>query len=81
MYKVVHLKWGEQPRAEDPYILIVRQGRTRGEDFYVRSSADAEIRAARAWADESFASLASALRQAESVADREGAQTIYVRLS
>jgi hypothetical protein len=84
-YKIVHLKWGERPQeAADPYVLIVRQGRARGDDFYVRSSAaaEAEIAATRAFfAEESFASLASAMRQAETVAGREGAQTIYVRMS
>lgn len=81
MSNVVHLKWGEQPSAEDPYVLIVRHGRVRGDDFYVSSSAEMEIAAARARSEESFASLASALRQAETVASRDGAGVIYVRMS
>ena len=48
MSNIVHLKWGEQPRVGDLYVMITRHGRVRGEDFYVRSSAEVEISAARA---------------------------------
>jgi hypothetical protein len=79
MSDIVHLKWGEQPQG-DCYLMITRHGRIRGEDFYVQSSAEEEIRAARAFADESYASLASALRKARSMAERDGVGTIYIRM-
>ena len=79
MLTVVHLKWGERPPVADRYLLVTRQGRIRGEDFYVRTSdgfSDAAAEEARA-----FASLASALKMAESVAERCGVETIYIRLN
>jgi hypothetical protein len=80
MSSVVHLKWGEEPKANDPYVMITRLGRIRGEDYYVHTRSNRTMGEARSWADESFASLASALRQAETVATSYGAEIIYVRL-
>lgn len=80
MSNIVHLKWGEEPRSGDPYVMITRLGRVRGEDYYVHTATNRSIGEARSWAEESYASLASALRQAEAVASRHGAQTIYVRM-
>lgn len=78
MSTIVHLKWGEQPPAGDRYLMIVRQGRIRGEDFYVRPSAPLSPLIVSMHA--AFASLNSALQEAESVARRHDVETIYVRL-
>jgi hypothetical protein len=80
MSNVVHLKWGEEPKADDRYVMITRLGRTRGDDYYVHTRSNRRMGEARSWADESFASLASALRQAETVASHYGAEIIYVRM-
>jgi hypothetical protein len=80
MSNVVHLKWGEEPKADDSYVMITRLGRIRGEDYYVHTRSNRSMGEARSWADESFASLASALREAETVASRYGADIIYVRM-
>jgi hypothetical protein len=78
MSNVVHLKWGEEP-AGDLYLMITRVSRVRGQDFYVRSSAEREIAAKRAEYGCGFASLASALREAETRAQSCGVETIYVQ--
>ena len=80
MSNIVHLKWGEEPKSGDPYVMITRLGRIRGEDYYVHTPNNRAIGEARSWAEESYASLTSALRQAEVVATRYGAETIYVRM-
>jgi hypothetical protein len=80
MSNVVHLKWGEEPTPGDLYVMITRLGRTRGEDYYVHTRTNGTMGEARSWAAESYASLNSALRQAEDVASRSGARTIYVRM-
>ena len=76
MSRIVHLKWGEQP--SDPlHLMITRFGRIRGEDFvvdrcqYLRSNEIGERR--------TFASLTTALREAETEAQTCGVDTIYVR--
>jgi hypothetical protein len=79
MSTVVHLKWGEQPPSGDLYLLVTRQGRIRGEDFYVSPSAP--LTPVVVGAHAAFASLDSALREAETVARRHGVETIYVRLA
>jgi hypothetical protein len=79
MSNVVHLKWGEEPQPGF-YVMITRLGRVRGEDYYVHTPSNRPIGEARSWAEESYASLASALREAESLASRRGAETIYVRM-
>ena len=80
MSNVVHLKWGEEPKSGDPYVMITRLGRIRGEDYYVHTQSNRTMGEARSWADESYASLASALRKAETVATHYGAEVIYVRM-
>jgi hypothetical protein len=80
MSHVVHLKYGEEPKAGDPYVMITRLGRIRGEDYYVHTQTNRAMGEARSWAEESYASLTSALRQAETVAAHYGAETIYVRM-
>ena len=80
MSNVVHLKWGEEPKPGDPYVMITRLGRIRGEDYYVHTRTNRSMGEARSWAEESYASLNSALRKAETVAEHYGAETIYVRM-
>jgi hypothetical protein len=78
MSNVVHLKWGEEPPSGDVlYLMVTRQGRIRGEDFYVRPSARLKL----SEASDAFASLASALKAAQAEASRYGVETIYVRLA
>jgi hypothetical protein len=77
MPKVVHLKWGEEP-VGDSYLVVTRQGRIRGEDFYVRPSAALSVAAAVMAA---FASLESALTEAQAEARRLGVDVIYVQLA
>jgi len=79
MSNVVHLKWGEEPDAGCPYVMITRLSRIRGEDYYVHAATNRALGEARSWADESYASLASAMRQAEILAARQGVAIIYVR--
>lgn len=78
MSTVVHLKYGERPPAASRrYLMVTRQGRIRGEDFYVRPSEGSEFAIEAA---PPCASLAAALRMAEAVAERHAVETIYVRL-
>lgn len=77
MSEVVHLKWGEQP-SEPMHLMVTRLGRTRGEDFYVRPC-DGLRPNAPLGERPAFASLKSALREAEAVAETYGVRTIYVR--
>jgi hypothetical protein len=79
MFRVVQLRWGEQPATAARYVMITRLSRTRGEDYYVHTRSNRRMGDAHFWADESYASLTSALRQAENVAAHCGADTIYVR--
>jgi hypothetical protein len=78
MSQVVHLKWGEQPPSDDLYLMVTRQGRIRGQDFYVRPCAKLTMAAA---VEAAFASLDSALQAAQVEARRSGVDTIYVRLA
>ena len=82
MTPIVHLKWGERPPAEDAYLLITRQGRIRGADYYLCSSRLLPDEDPRFLCPDGpgFASLDSALRQAEGMAVRNGVLTIYVKL-
>lgn len=77
MTEVVNLKWGEEPSGSS-YVMVTHQGRIRGEDFYVRPSAALAVAATVLVA---FASLKSALTEAEAQAKRLGVDTIYVQLS
>jgi hypothetical protein len=78
MSTVVHLKWGERPpAASNRYLIVTRQGRIRGEDFYVRPSEGFEA----VLGEDAYASLTSALKVAETVAAQHGVETIYVRLN
>ena len=81
MSNIVHLKWGEQPDRDRLYLMVRRLGRIRGEDFFV-DPCDGVHPPERA-PDEprSFASLASALKRAESVAATCGVDTIYIRMN
>jgi hypothetical protein len=78
MSTVIHLKWGEQP-DEPRHFLVTRLGRVRGDDFYVNPAAGVHL--ATPNEARSFASLASALREAEAAAHACGVDTIYVRLT
>ena len=82
MTPVVHLKWGERPPGEDMYLLVTRQGRVRGDDYYVRASDHPNAPPLLGLGPEGpgFASLDSALRLAETVAVRNGVTAIYVKL-
>lgn len=81
MSNVVHLKWGEQPAAEPPYLMVRRLGRIRGDDYFVAPCASLQDAAKSASESRPFASLTSALREAETVAATCGVETIYVRLN
>ncbi len=82
MTDVVHLKWGERPPEESFYLVVTRQGRIRGEDYYVGASRELEGEdRVLATAGPGYPSLASALFQAECVAARNGVSTIYVKLA
>ena len=81
MSNIVHLKWGEQPATDRRYFVVRRLSRVRGDDFFIDACAD--VAPPRLSPDEprSFASLASALKQAQSAADQCGVETIYVRMN
>ena len=78
MSNVVRLKWGEQPPS-GAYLMVTRQGRIRGEDFYIRPSDPLASTVVGKHA--AFASLESALREAQCVANLHGVETIYVLLA
>lgn len=78
MSNVVHLKWGEEPASETTYLTVTRHGRIRGEDYIVGSSLGFHVVAPEE--PRSFASLDSALRHVEVVAQTYGVETIYVRM-
>lgn len=78
MSNVVHLKWGEEPSSENAYLTVTRHGRIRGEDYIVSSSIGYEVAASEE--PRAFASLDSALRHVEVVAQTYGVETIYVRM-
>jgi hypothetical protein len=81
MSNVVHLKWGEQPTSEHPYLMVRRLGRVRGDDYFVAPCAALQDAAKSASESRAFASLTSALREAETVAASCGAEIIYVRMN
>ena len=80
MSNIVHLKWGEQPTQDSLYLLVRRMGRVRGDDFFVDPCAGLAAQPLPQDEPRSFASLTSALRAAETRAERCGVQTIYVRM-
>lgn len=77
MSTVVHLKWGENPPSGEHFLLVTRQGRIRGDDFYVSPSSRLKTAAVMHAA---FASLNSALAAAQAEAQAQGVETIYVRM-
>jgi hypothetical protein len=81
MSTIVHLKWGEQPESDRRYLLVRRLGRVRGEDFFVDPCAGMDAPERAADEPRAFASLASALKKAESFAQTCGVETIYVRMN
>lgn len=80
MSTIVHLKWGEQPSRDALYLLVRRQGRVRGDDFYVDPCEGLPVESAPLDEPRSFASLSSALRAAQTRAQLCGVDTIYVRM-
>jgi hypothetical protein len=80
MSNIVHLKWGEQPTRDSLYLLVRRMGRVRGDDFYVDPCDGLAPEPAPLDEPRTFASLTSALRAAETRAERCGVETIYVRM-
>ncbi|HTI68184.1 MAG TPA: hypothetical protein VL460_11625 [Caulobacteraceae bacterium] len=78
MSSVVHLKWGEDPPSGDRYLLVTRQGRIRGDDFYISPSSRLQTAVVM---ERAFASLNSALTAAQAEAQLQGVETIYVRMA
>ena len=81
MSNVVHLKWGEKPETNAPYLMITRLSRVRGDDYYVKPCEGLTTRPSAIDEARSFASLNSAMRQAETVASECEVELIYVRLN
>jgi hypothetical protein len=81
MSNVVHLKWGEKPETNLPYLMITRLSRVRGDDYYVKPCEGLSPPPSPVDEPRSFASLTSALRRAEAVANQCDVELIYVRLN
>ncbi|OYX32376.1 MAG: hypothetical protein B7Y99_08705 [Caulobacterales bacterium 32-69-10] len=76
MSEVVHLKWGEDPPSGEQFLLVTRRGRIRGDDFYISPSARLKTAAVM---ESAFASLNAALAAAQTEAELQGVEVIYVR--
>jgi hypothetical protein len=81
MSSIVHLKWGEKPETNLPYLMVTRLSRVRGDDYYVKPCEGLTTPPPPPDEPRSFASLNSALRRAEAVATQCDVDLIYVKLN
>ncbi len=80
MAEVVRLKYGHVPPAAGEYLFITQVGRIRGFDYYVEASPSVAPRvpARRRVDGPGYASFDTALKEAQSLAEKHGLCSIYV---
>jgi hypothetical protein len=81
MAEVIHLRIGERLPKEGDFLVLIRVSRIRGFDYFIDPSPSLAPRLGKRvpTGGPGYASLATALKEAQAMADQHGVSPIYVQ--